>query len=58
MVVGWWANEFTHVPLSAVTSASRRIDLDGPLWRSVVDTTGQPATLGTTVAAAADLPRD
>ena len=46
MVVGWWANEFTHVPLSAVTSISKRIDLDGPLWRSVVDTTGQPATLG------------
>jgi len=46
MVVGWWANEFTHVPLSAVTSTSKRIDLDGPLWRSVVDTTGQPSTLG------------
>ena len=46
MVVGWWANEFTHVPLSAVISTSKQIDLDGPLWRSVVDTTGQPATLG------------
>ena len=48
MVVGWWANEFTHVPLSAVNSTSKQIDPDGPLWRSVVDTTGQPATLTST----------
>jgi len=42
MVVGIWSDHFTHVPLSAATSASKRIDTDGELWRSVLQMTGQP----------------
>ncbi len=42
MVVGLWSDHFTHVPLSAATSHSKRIDPDGDLWRSVLQMTGQP----------------
>ena len=45
MVVGLWANRFTHVPLSAVTSASKVLDLDRTVWRSTVESTGQPKLL-------------
>lgn len=46
MVVGLWAGRRTHVPLEAVVGRTRRIDLDGALWRSVVQATGQPKVLG------------
>lgn len=42
IVVGLWSDHFTHVPLSAATTASKRIDTDGELWRSVLQMTGQP----------------
>ncbi len=42
MVVGLWNGQRTHVPLGAVAGRTRRLDLDGALWRSVVQTTGQP----------------
>ncbi len=45
LVVGLWLGRFTHVPLAAVTSGRKLISLDGTLWRSVVETTGQPAIL-------------
>jgi len=45
MVVGLWGGRRTHVPLAAVVSRTRRIDLDGAFWRSVVQSTGQPLRL-------------
>ena len=45
MVVGLWANRFTHVPLEAVTSGTKKINPDGGLWRGVVELTGQPHLL-------------
>lgn len=42
MVIGLWSGRRTHVPLAAVVGRSRRLDLDGALWRSVVQATGQP----------------
>jgi 6-phosphofructokinase 1 len=45
MVVGLWLNRFTHVPLHAATSRRKTISLDSAFWRSVVNTTGQPALL-------------
>ncbi|MCK5798323.1 MAG: ATP-dependent 6-phosphofructokinase [Deltaproteobacteria bacterium] len=45
MVVGMWMNRFTHVPLSAATTSRKTISLDSQFWRTVVDATGQPATL-------------
>ena len=46
MVVGLWNNRRTHVPLEAVVGRTRRLDLDGALWRSVVQSTGQPKVFG------------
>ncbi|MFH1653142.1 MAG: ATP-dependent 6-phosphofructokinase [Pseudomonadota bacterium] len=35
MVVGHWNDHFTDVPIALATSKRRKIDLTGPLWRSV-----------------------
>jgi 6-phosphofructokinase 1 len=42
MVVGFWKNEFTHVPISLAVSKRKRIDPEGWLWSSVLASTGQP----------------
>ncbi|MEE2787788.1 MAG: ATP-dependent 6-phosphofructokinase [Myxococcota bacterium] len=46
LMIGLWANRFVHVPLKAVIEGTKRVDLDGPLWRSVLDTTNQPVLFG------------
>jgi 6-phosphofructokinase 1 len=45
MVVGDWKHTFTHVPIPAAVSARKKVDPKGPLWRSVLAATGQPADL-------------
>ena len=35
MMVGHWAGNFTHVPISLATRARKKIQLDSPLWTSV-----------------------
>jgi len=45
LAVGQWNGQFTHVPLSAVTSGRRSISLEGPLWMSVLEATGQPFSM-------------
>lgn len=42
MVVGFWKNEFTHVPISLAVSKRKRIDPEGWLWSGVLASTGQP----------------
>jgi 6-phosphofructokinase 1 len=42
MVVGYWKNEFTHVPISAAVSRSKHMDPKDKLWTGVLSTTGQP----------------
>jgi 6-phosphofructokinase 1 len=42
-VVGFWNQQFTLVPIQAAVSCRKRIDPDGRLWQSVLQTTGQPA---------------
>jgi 6-phosphofructokinase 1 len=42
IVVGFWGNEFTHVPISMATSERRKIDPEERVWNSVLTTTGQP----------------
>ena len=42
MMVSRWTGLFVHVPLSMVTSGRRTIDPTGSLWRTVLETTGQP----------------
>ena len=45
MVVGFWNNTFTHVPISLAVSSRKKIDPLGRLWNSVVASTGQPLDL-------------
>ncbi len=42
MFVGYWNNQFTHVPIAAAVSNAKRIDPNGRFWQSVVECTGQP----------------
>ncbi len=36
---------FVHIPISMATSSRNCIDTDGPLWRDVLNSTGQPALM-------------
>lgn len=45
MVVGLWNNIFTHVPMSLVISKRKRLDPSSPAWLSVLESTGQPASM-------------
>ena len=42
MVVSFWMNEFTHVPISRAVSERKKVDPEGWIWRSVLNSTGQP----------------
>jgi 6-phosphofructokinase 1 len=41
LLVGSWHGQFAHVPLGLATAHRRQIDPAGPLWRSVLEATGQ-----------------
>ncbi len=45
MFIGYWNGHFTHVPLAAAVSATKRLDPHGHFWQSVVECTGQPRTM-------------
>jgi 6-phosphofructokinase 1 len=45
LVLGRRHGAFLHLPLGAVNSRSQEIDLAGPLWQSVLETTGQPESM-------------
>jgi 6-phosphofructokinase 1 len=45
MVVGYWNNHYTHVPIPAAVSRRKRIDPDDWLWTNVLLATGQPPDL-------------
>ncbi len=42
MCVGYWNDQFTHVPISSVVSSAKRLDPNSDLWQSVLECTGQP----------------
>jgi 6-phosphofructokinase 1 len=42
MVVGFWNQHFTHVPIALASSTRKTIDPDGDLWSHVLASTGQP----------------
>ncbi|MEX1049780.1 MAG: 6-phosphofructokinase, partial [Akkermansiaceae bacterium] len=46
MVVARWHQRFVHLPMDLVTSGRRKVDPHGDLWRSVLESTGQPAAIG------------
>ena len=45
MVLSIWNNIFTHVPMATVISGRKQLDPFGPEWLSVLETTGQPASM-------------
>lgn len=42
MLVSRWHGHFVHVPIRATVGKTKEVDLDSPLWRSVLESTGQP----------------
>jgi 6-phosphofructokinase 1 len=45
MLVGFWNDEITHVPLKLATSRRKRLSPEDTLWLNVLEATGQPLTL-------------
>jgi len=46
MVVGRWHGHHVNLPISAVTVRRRKVSLQGDLWLSVLEATGQPPQFG------------
>jgi 6-phosphofructokinase 1 len=42
VMIGHWNQRFTIVPLRAATRRRRQLEPEGPIWRRVIHTTGQP----------------
>jgi 6-phosphofructokinase 1 len=46
MVVGRWHGHHVNLPIGVVTVRRRKVSLQGDLWMSVLEATGQPAHFG------------
>ncbi|MEH0156061.1 ATP-dependent 6-phosphofructokinase [Limibacter armeniacum] len=44
-VVGRWNNVFTYLPIPVATKTRKKIDVNGELWWSVLESTGQPMNM-------------
>jgi len=44
MVVGRWHGHHVNLPITVVTARRRRVSVQGDLWLSVLEATGQPVT--------------
>jgi 6-phosphofructokinase 1 len=42
MLVSRWHSHYVHVPIKAAVGKRKEVDLYSPLWRSVLESTGQP----------------
>lgn len=42
MVVGYWNQHFVHVPISLTILKRKKVNPEGHLWQTVLETTGQP----------------
>lgn len=42
MLIGVWDNRFVHIPIALSVGERKKIDTHGPLWKSVMESTGQP----------------
>lgn len=49
MMVGYVHEQFTNVPLQVVAKGKKHLDINGPLWLSVLASTGQPSHWGASV---------
>ena len=45
MIVGYWNNQFTHVPTSLAVSRRKKVEPRGRLWNAVLASTGQPVKM-------------
>lgn len=45
MLVGSWNQRFTHVPIALTVARRRQLDPRGEVWKRVLETTGQPASM-------------
>ena len=50
VVIGYLHDRFIHIPIEQLATSSRRLDLAGGWWRSVLATTGQPERFGSPAA--------
>lgn len=41
MVIGFWNQHFTHIPIALATLRRKKVDPQGYLWQTVLGTTGQ-----------------
>jgi len=41
MVIGYWNQYFVHIPISLAILKRKKVDPNGHLWQTVLDTTGQ-----------------
>ncbi len=44
-VVGYWNQNFTILPITAAVKERKHVDIEGELWWSVLETTGQPTIM-------------
>lgn len=44
MLVGYWNQRFTHIPLEMATRTRKQLDPEGELWEAVLGATGQPSS--------------
>lgn len=50
MLVGAWNQRFTHVPIPLAVARRKQLDPQGEIWKRVLETTGQSATMGAATA--------
>jgi 6-phosphofructokinase 1 len=46
LVISFLHGQFVHVPIGEITQGSKRLDLEGELWRAVLSSTRQAARFG------------
>jgi 6-phosphofructokinase 1 len=46
LVISYLNDQFVHVPIDQIVRGSKRLDLEGELWRAVLSSTGQAPVLG------------
>jgi 6-phosphofructokinase 1 len=42
LLISRWRSHYVHIPIKAAVGKHKEVDLDSPLWRSVLESTGQP----------------
>jgi 6-phosphofructokinase 1 len=41
MLISIWNNEYVHIPIRAAVAQRKGVDLEGNMWMSVLESTGQ-----------------